>query len=88
MAVVISKEHPGKGISSKMINNLKKLAKSYGYSNLIFPVRPTLKSQYPAISMDNYINWEKDNLPFELWLRVYIMIGGEISKVANSSIII
>ncbi len=88
MAVVISKEHLGKGISSKIINNLKKLAKSYGYSNLILPVRPTLKSQYPIISMDNYINWKKDNLPFDPWLRVHIKIGGEILKVANPSIIV
>jgi len=44
MAVVISKEYLGKGISDKIINNLKKIAKSYDYSNLIFPVRPTLKS--------------------------------------------
>jgi len=88
LAVVISKEHLGKGISSKIINNLKKLTKSYGYSNLIFPVRPTLKSQYPTISMDNYINWEKDNLPFDPWLRVHIKIGGEILKVANPSMIV
>ncbi len=85
MAVVISKKHLGKGISSKIINNLKKLAKSYAYSNLIFPVRPTLKSQYPTISMDDYINWKKDNLPFDPWLRVHIKIGAEILKVANPS---
>lgn len=88
MAVVISKEHPGKGISSKIINNLKKLAKHYGYSNLILPVRPTLKSQYPTISLDNYINWKKDNLPFDPWLRVHLKIGGEILKVANPSMIV
>jgi len=88
LAVVISKEYLGKGISSKIINNLKKLAKSYGYSNLILPVRPILKSQYPTISMDNYINWEKDNLPFDPWLRVHIKIGGEILKVANPSMIV
>jgi len=88
LAVVISKNYLGKGISSKIINNLKKLAKSYGYSNLIFPVRPTLKSQYPTISMDNYINWKKNNLPFDPWLRVHIKIGGEILKVANPSMIV
>ena len=88
MAVVISKEYLGKGISSKIINNLKKLAKSYGYSNLILPVRPTLKSQYPTISMDNYINWEKDNLPFDPWLRVHMKIGGKILKVAKPSMIV
>jgi len=88
LAVVISKKYLGKGISSKIINNLKKLAKSYGYSNLILPVRPTLKSQYPTISMDDYINWKKDNLPFDPWLRVHLKIGGEILKVANPSMIV
>ena len=88
LAVVVSKEHLGKGISSKIINNLKELAKSYGYSNLILPVRPTLKSRYPTISMDNYVKWEKNNLPFDPWLRVHIKIGGEILKVANPSMIV
>jgi len=88
LAVVISKKYLGKGISSKIINNLKKLAKSYGYSNLILPVRPTLKSQYPTIFMDDYINWKKDNLPFDPWLRVHLKIGGEILKVANPSMIV
>lgn len=88
LAVVISKNYLGKGISSKIINNLKKLAKSYGYSNLILPVRPILKSQYPTILMDNYINWKKNNLPFDPWLRVHIKIGGEILKMANPSMIV
>ncbi|MGB6369668.1 MAG: hypothetical protein WBF68_01360 [Atribacterota bacterium] len=88
LAVVLSKKYLGKGISSKIINNLKKLSKSYGYSNLILPVRPTLKSQYSTISMDDYINWKKNNLPFDPWLRVHIKIGGEILKVANPSMIV
>jgi len=88
MAVVISKNYLGKGISSKIINNLKKLAKSYGHSNLILPVRPTLKSQYPTISMENYMKWKKNDLPFDPWLRVHIKIGGKILKVANPSMIV
>jgi len=85
LAVVISKSHLGKGISSEIVNGLKKLARSYGYSNLILPVRPTLKSQYPTIYMDNYINWQKDNLPFDPWLRVHVKAGGKILKVVNPS---
>jgi len=85
LAIVISKNYLGKGFSSKIINNFKKLAKFYGYSNLILPVRPTLKSQYPIILMDDYVNWEKDNLSFDPWLRVHIKIGGTILKVANPS---
>ena len=88
LAAVISKEHLGKRISFTIINNFKKLTKSHGYSNLILPIRPTLKSQYPTIPMNNYINWEKNNLPFDPWLRVHIKIGGEILKVANPSMIV
>lgn len=85
LAIVVSKKYFGKGISSKILNNLKNLAKSYEFHNFILPVRPTLKSQYPTIAIENYINWRKDNLPFDPWLRVHIKNGGEILRVATPS---
>jgi len=88
LAIVISQKYLGQGISSKIIMNLKKLAKFYGYSNFILPIRPTLKSQYPTIPMENYINWEKNNLPFDPWLKVHLRLGGQILKVANSSMVV
>lgn len=66
----------------------KRCAKIHGYSSLILPVRPTLKSQYPTIPMENYINWEKDGLPFDPWLRVHVKLGGKILKIANPSMVV
>ena len=88
LSAIISKNHLGKRISFTIIETFKELARSQGYSNLILPIRPTLKSQYPSISMSNYITWERDNLPFDPWLRVHIKLGGQILKVANSSMIV
>jgi len=88
LAAVISKKYLGKGISSKIIQNFKQLAVEQGFHSLILPVRPTLKSQYPTIPMENYIKWERGNLPFDPWLRVHIKLGGKILKVANQSMII
>ena len=85
MAIIVSKNHLGKGISGKIVNSMKQLAKSLGFENLIIPVRPTLKSLYPTIPMENYINWKKGELPFDPWLRVHIRSGAEILKVANPS---
>ncbi|MCK4528308.1 hypothetical protein KAW18_13125 [candidate division WOR-3 bacterium] len=88
MAIVISKKNLGKGISSIILNNLKELAKSNGYHNLIIPVRPTLKSQYPTIPMEDYLCWKRDKWPFDPWVRVHIKNGGKILKVANPSMIV
>ncbi|MCK4662382.1 MAG: hypothetical protein KAT68_05925 [Bacteroidales bacterium] len=88
LAAITSKNHLGKGISYKIIDEFKKLAKTKGFSNLILPVRPTLKSKYPTISMKNYIKWEKNALPFDPWIRVHIKSGGKILKIANPSMTI
>lgn len=88
LAIVVSRKHLGKGISKKIVHEMKRIAKSNGFSNLIIPVRPTLKSRYPTISMENYIKWERNSLPFDPWLRVHLKIGGKILKIADRSMIV
>ncbi|MCD6578385.1 hypothetical protein J7L48_02820, partial [bacterium] len=88
MAAVISRDHLGKGISYKIIEGFKELGKKCGYSNLILPIRPILKPEYPTIAFENFINWKKNDLPFDPWLRVHIKLGGKMLKVVNSSMVI
>ncbi|MEA2103132.1 MAG: hypothetical protein U9P79_00595 [Candidatus Cloacimonadota bacterium] len=88
LAAVISKKYSGRGISYKIIDEFKKLAHRNGFTNLVLPVRPILKSQYPLIPLEKYIRWECDGLPFDPWIRVHVKIGGKILKVANRSMIV
>jgi len=89
LAVVIAIDSKGKGLSSDIVKAMKKSAQKNGINTLIVPVRPTLKPIYPLITIDNYSKWELDDgLPFDPWLRVHKILGGEVFKTANESMLI
>ncbi len=88
LAIVVRKKHAGKGVSSAILRVIKEKAKEGGFRNLIIPVRPTLKSQYPLIPMGSYMQWKKEGWPFDPWLRVHVKAGGKILKEAIPSMVV
>lgn len=84
LQVAILDSHQGKSLSSLMVREMKNIALNKGFSRLIIPVRPTLKSEYPHESMSRYIlRKREDGLPFDPWLRVHVRLGGRIIKPCN-----
>ncbi len=84
--ILINPKYQRHGISYKMLAVMKDIAKSNGIDNIALPVRPTLKSNYPLIPIDKYVNWQnKDKLPFDPWIRVHIKAGGMIVGICNKS---
>ncbi len=89
LQIAVNKEHQKKGISSIILKEMVNLAKEKGFEKVIIPVRPSLKSLYPLIFIDSYINWKReDNLPYDPWLRVHIRFGGKIIKVCHEAMYI
>ena len=88
LAIVIRRKYSGKGISSEFLKDIKEIGRQSGYTKLIIPVRPTLKSKYPLVSMKKYMEWKKSGFPFDPWLRVHVKSGGKIIKEANPSMIV
>jgi len=88
LAIVIKRKFSGKGLSSLILEYVKEAGKTYGFTDLIIPVRPTLKSKYPLIPMKNYMIWERSGLPFDPWLRVHVKNGGKILKEAYPSMVV
>ncbi|MDP6039552.1 MAG: GNAT family N-acetyltransferase [Candidatus Latescibacteria bacterium] len=80
LQIVIARDHQGKGLSSQMVQKLKDIATQKSLERVIIPVRPTLKHKYPLTPIERYIEWQKDDLPFDPWLRVHIRAGGQIIK--------
>lgn len=84
--ILINPEYQGKGLSYKMLDAMKDIARKNGFTDIALPVRPTLKSEYPLIPMDDYIYWEnEDKFPFDPWIRVHIKAGGKIIKTCHRS---
>lgn len=79
----------GRGLSRMVLRGMRHRAAQAGLSALIAPVRPTLKSQYPLIPMERYIQWtQPDGSPFDPWLRTHWRLGAQIVKVAEPSMLI
>ena len=87
--VAVRGEYQGHGLSTRVLQSLHEIGTSKGLEKLIVPVRPNEKSNYPLVSMDDYITWKnEDGLPLDPWLRVHVRMGGRIVKVCHESKII
>ena len=84
--VVIHPDYRGQGLSAPMIKTVHAVTRAKGLQALIIPVRPSEKSKYPLISIDDYISWKnEEGLLFDAWLRVHARLGGKIIKNCHES---
>lgn len=68
---------------------MRAVAAGHGLDALVAPVRPTLKSRYPYVPMEDYVGWTReDGKPFDPWLRVHASLGATILRVAPCSMTI
>ena len=84
--VAIHPDYQGQGLSVKMVKNMRDTGRSKGFKDFVAPVRPSQKSQYSLISIDDYITWTNDDgLPFDAWLRVHARLGAKIIKPCHEA---
>jgi GNAT superfamily N-acetyltransferase len=84
--IAIHPEYQGQGLSIQMVRVMGGIGKSKGFRYLVAPVRPNQKSEYPMISIDDYITWTNDEaLPFDAWLRVHVRAGARILKPCHEA---
>jgi hypothetical protein len=77
----------GKGLSSIVLKEMKKLANKLNIESLVVPVRPTKKSLYPLQSIHSYAHWRReDGLLSDPWLRVHERLGAEIIHIAECTL--
>jgi GNAT superfamily N-acetyltransferase len=84
--------HPdvrGTGLSSIMLDAMRRNAARLGHDELVAPVRPNAKHAEPQTPMAEYAaRVREDGLPFDPWLRVHARAGGQIVAVAPYSMTI
>ena len=87
--IAIHPDYQSQGLSTLMVKAMRAIGASKGFKNLVAPVRPNQKSQYPLISIDDYITWQTDDgLPFDAWLRVHVRVGARIIKPCHQAMTI
>ncbi|HUE98738.1 MAG TPA: hypothetical protein VMN99_05760 [Anaerolineales bacterium] len=84
--IVVRHEYQSQGLSRPMVEAVRAVTKSKGLGTLIIPIRPSEKSNYPLISLDDYTTWKTvEGFPFDAWLRVHVRAGARIIKVCHES---
>ena len=87
--VTVSPRHVGRGVSAMVVEEMCALAREHGFDALMAPVRPTLKSRYPRMPIEQYVCWRRgDGLLFDPWMRTHERLGARILKVADRSMTI
>jgi hypothetical protein len=86
IAITIGVDHRGKGLSKTMLDAMKKTVAARGLSDLVAPVRPSLKHRYPLAPIERYVEWRRDDGQLlDPWLRVHENAGAELIRVAPRS---
>jgi len=89
LSIVIAPGLQGQGLSALMAGAMKDLAIEHELNDLIIPLRPSRKSQYPQIPMEDYVQWQReDGTPFDPWLRIHCRLGASIIGMAPLSMVI
>ena len=89
LAISVRPDRQSRGLSSRMLEEMRSAGAAGGLRELIAPVRPTLKSKYPLIPIERYIEWRReDGSHFDPWIRSHERVDGEIIGPAAESMTI
>lgn len=89
LQVLIRRDHLGQGLSTIAVRAMGEIGTRNGCRNLLAPVRPNRKCDYPLTPMERYVKWvREDGLPFDPWMRVHARLGASIVKVCPRSMYI
>lgn len=89
LSIVVHPEHQRKGLSRRVLDAMRAIVKAEGLTDLIAPVRPTLKQHFPYTPIEQYITWRRpDGSPFDPWVRAHWRLGATILAPAPESMAI
>jgi len=86
IAITIGVDQRAKGLSKVMLEGMRKAVAARGLSDLVAPVRPSLKHRYPLAPIERYVEWRReDGTLLDPWLRVHESAGAKLIRVAHKS---
>lgn len=85
LQIIVLSSHLGKGYSSLLISAAKRLFYEKEFDNFIIPIRPTFKSKYPEMKMDDYIDMKLDGKIYDPWIRTHLKGGAEIISICTKA---
>ncbi len=88
LQIIVTKDNQGKGYSKILITEAKRVVKGKEFEHFIIPIRPTFKSRYPNMKMEEYIDLKSDGKTYDPWIRTHLKGGAEIINVCSKAMYI
>jgi hypothetical protein len=88
LQIIVTKENLGKGYSKMLISEAKQFVNEIGFENFIIPIRPTFKSLFPNMEMEEYINLKVGEKIYDPWIRTHLKGGAKIINVCSKAMFI
>jgi GNAT superfamily N-acetyltransferase len=87
LAIIVSPDLRGSGLSGRLLAHMRELAAPFG--TLVAPVRPTQKADRPLMPLDEYVQLRReDGSHVDPWIRTHERLGGVILGPAEDAMLI
>lgn len=89
LEITIQRERRGTGLAAIMLAEMRRNVARLGFADLVAPVRPNGKPEFPDEPIGAYARRTRDDgLPVDPWLRVHVRANGRILAPALTSMTI
>ncbi|GAA4922026.1 hypothetical protein LX16_4849 [Stackebrandtia albiflava] len=87
--ITVRPDRQGRGLAGRMLAAMRDNATDLGYTELVAPLRPTLKHLEPHVPMPEYAyRADDEGIPFDPWIRTHLRAGAVIDSVATHSMVV
>jgi len=88
LQIIVTPDNLGKGYSGVLIREAKQVFREKEFDHFIIPIRPTYKSRYPEMKMEEYMQMKIDGKIYDPWIRTHLKGGAKIISVCTQAMTI
>lgn len=89
LAANVNRDFRKNGFSEALIEKAKYESKKMGFSQIIAPVRPTLKHKFSELTMNDYLLKKTETGDFfDPWIQSHVSQGAKVLNVCNKSVVV
>ena len=89
LAISVPELHRSRGLARRLIHAVRERVEQAGLTALVAPVRPSMKSRHPDVSIDDYTGWRDDGgRHYDSWMRSHESCGGTLVGACHRSMVV
>ena len=85
LQIIVRNKFQSQGFSKVILSYAKRLILDSKFENLVIPIRPTKKHEFPSMPMLEYMNLKTESTIYDPWIRTHLTGGAEVIKVCEQS---